>query len=309
MLKFCVALSLAGALRLTGYFVEPILSSDEIHRVLGEPQRVAAAAPAVGPATIVTWNIERGMQFDRILAELKRLDADIVLLQEVDRYCQRSGYRDVARELAHELDMNWVAAGEFQEIGEGRRQQAALTGQAILSRFAIDDAESLPFEAQARWRWTINPVQPRRGGRLALRATTGGVVMYNTHFESGGDERLRARQLEEITADAKRHTGAPQLIAGDLNTAAFLDSPVFSGLSKAAFADLLPDASRRGPTSLGQTHPIDWIFARDVQSGGGEVVQIPPRVSDHFPVLATIHPQPLQARSRSLDDDLAVAAR
>ena len=43
-----------------------------------------------------------------------------MLLQEVDRSCRRTSYRDVPSDLAEALAMNWVAAGEFQEIGEGR---------------------------------------------------------------------------------------------------------------------------------------------------------------------------------------------
>jgi endonuclease/exonuclease/phosphatase family metal-dependent hydrolase len=48
----------------------------------------------------VTWNIERGVQYDRIVDALEALKPDIVILQEVDRYCRRSGNRDVASDLA-----------------------------------------------------------------------------------------------------------------------------------------------------------------------------------------------------------------
>ena len=50
-------------------------------------------------------------------ASIKKLDADVLLLQEVDRGCDRSGRRDVAADLAAALGMNWIFAGEFQEIG------------------------------------------------------------------------------------------------------------------------------------------------------------------------------------------------
>lgn len=41
------------------------------------------------------WNIERGYKFDEIVQTLKILDADILLLQEIDVGCDRSGRRDV----------------------------------------------------------------------------------------------------------------------------------------------------------------------------------------------------------------------
>ena len=37
-------------------------------------------------------------------------------------------------------------------------------------------------------------MQPRRGGRLALRARTAGLLVYNLHLESGGDDVQRASQ-------------------------------------------------------------------------------------------------------------------
>ena len=67
--------------------------------------------------------------------------------------------------------MNWVSGGEFQEIGEGRSGRAAITGQAVLSKQPIDGVEVLRFKAQARLKWSINPAQPRRGGRMTLEGT------------------------------------------------------------------------------------------------------------------------------------------
>ncbi len=70
----------------------------------------------------MTWNIQRGVEFDRILKTLQTLDADVLLLQEVDRFCKRDA-----------LGMNWLHAGAFQEIGES--SGAALIGQAVLSKY------------------------------------------------------------------------------------------------------------------------------------------------------------------------------
>jgi endonuclease/exonuclease/phosphatase family metal-dependent hydrolase len=215
---------------------------------------------------------------------LRRLNPDVVLLQEVDQGCRRTGYRNVAQDLAAELHMNWVAAGEFQELGEGRRGTPAITGQATLSKYPIDEADVLPFAAQARWRWSLNPVQPRRGGRVALKARTGGVMFYNTHLESGRNDRLQQRQMGEIVADQAHTSGElPIVIAGDFN-----NQPawrIVRSFASASFVDALGDSSRRGPTSLGQRHPIDWIFVRRVDAATGRVVDAP-AASDHSPVLS-----------------------
>jgi hypothetical protein len=43
----------------------------------------------------------------------------------------------------------WTSAGEFQEIGEGRPGRPGVTGQAVLSRFAIVEAEVLTHATRA----------------------------------------------------------------------------------------------------------------------------------------------------------------
>lgn len=111
--------------------------------------------------------------------------------------------------MAHALDLNWVSAGEFQEVGEGRLGKEALSGQAVLSRYPIRDAAVIRFRDQARFRWRFNPLQPRRGGRIALRAHTAGIVVYDLHLESGGNDRIRRRQLAEVVEDAGTAASPP----------------------------------------------------------------------------------------------------
>lgn len=47
------------------------------------------------PLRVVQWNIERGLEFDAIVATLKKLQADVLLIQEVDNGCDRTQGRDV----------------------------------------------------------------------------------------------------------------------------------------------------------------------------------------------------------------------
>lgn len=291
MRKICLVLGLTG-LRVFGFMSDPWLSNDRIHQIVGDPARVDRAPAAPQDLDVVTWNIERGSAYDAVLAVLRGLDPDVVLLQEVDRDCRRTGYRNIAQDLAAALNMNWVAAGEFQELGESRSTSApAITGQAILSKFPIHDAAGLRFKAQDRWRWSINPVQPRRGGRIALRARSGGVVFYNTHIESGGNERLQQRQMAEIVADqATARKDTPVIIAGDFNNQPALRSLTLRSLASASFIDALGDPTGRGPTSLGQTHPIDWIFMKHLDSARGHVVDAK-AASDHSPVMAVLGPR------------------
>jgi endonuclease/exonuclease/phosphatase family metal-dependent hydrolase len=287
MMRFATFAAVAlTVFRLAGYFSEPRLSDADIHAVSGEPNRLAPAAIDRDRVRLVTWNIERGVQFEKIAATLKDLKPDVVLLQEVDRYCNRSGNRDIARELGEALGMNWVSGGEFQEIGEARGTPAAVTGQAILSRDTIADPAVVVFGEQVTLRWRLNPVQPRRGGRIALRARTAGLLAYSVHLESGGDDRLRTAQLSDVLADQARQPADRAVIAGDFNNQAAPQSFMFRGLASSGFTDALAAAADR-QTSINHRHPIDWIFVRGGAARDGRVARIE-EASDHYPVVATI---------------------
>lgn len=40
------------------------------------------------------WNIERGYKLPEIIAELRKINADVIALQEIDVGCERSGNAD-----------------------------------------------------------------------------------------------------------------------------------------------------------------------------------------------------------------------
>ena len=281
--SFVIAtVALVAFIRLFGYFTEPRLGAADLHRVDGEPARLgAAAAPAA--LTVVTWNIERGMRFDRVADSLRRFNADVVLLQEVDQFCRRSGLRNVARDLAYALNYNFVTGSEFQEVGQGRGDVPAVTGQAILSRTPIEDAAVIVFADQARLKWRLNPFQPRRGGRVALRARTAGLVVYSLHLESGRSDELRVKQLAGVLADAAP-AAQPTIVAGDFNNSETMRPAMVKQFAAAGFADVLVE---QRPTSINYDYPIDGLFVKGAVHREGHV-QTVADTSDHYPIIATI---------------------
>jgi endonuclease/exonuclease/phosphatase family metal-dependent hydrolase len=151
---------------------------------------------------VATWNIERGLEFDAVKAALtndqrffRRLApslrgskfnvpaileqaaelsrADIVILNEADWGLKRTNYRNVVRELATAMRMNYVFGVEFVEVdpltlgietleGETSADKAkiienlavdkartlGLHGTAILSRFPLRNARVVRFVKQ-----------------------------------------------------------------------------------------------------------------------------------------------------------------
>lgn len=284
-----IGVMLLSIFRLAGYFNEPRLPDAEIHAIAGEPARLSSASAHPGATiTLVSWNIERGVRFERIFATLRVLAPDVILLQEADRYCRRSGDRDVARDLAQALGMNWIAAGEFQEIGEASGDRPAIITQAILSRQPISDPSVIVFADQS-WRWRWSPTQPRRGGRIALRARTAGLDVVNLHLESQSDDGLRRLQLEEALACVSGSHAGPAVFAGDFNNATDFNPVVrsprmFAGLAPAGFVDALANITTSRQTSINHQHPIDWIFVRGFVAHRAHVERVD-GTSDHYPVV------------------------
>ena len=83
----------------------------------------------------------------------------------------------------------------------------------------------------------------------------------------------------------------PALIAGDFNNGPILHAAMFGYLSDAAFSDALGPAAQRGPTSFGQSHPIDWIFVKNLTSIRGRIIDAA-AASDHSPVMAALDVAP-----------------
>lgn len=279
-----------GVLRLAGFFTEPALSDDEIHAVAGQPDR-CAALPLADTLTVVSWNLDYGRDCERHADVLASLEPDVCLLQEVDVGCRRSGFRNVAQWLAERLRMNWVFGGEFQEIGQGRVGAAALTGQAILSRYPIASSHVIAFAHQARLRWRASPVQPRRGARMALCAHTAGLRVYNAHIESGRNDAFRRKQLADVAAHEDAVAGPPHpvLVAGDFNCGPFGHLAMLDTLYERGFADALTGDPGTRRTTIRNRHALDWVVTRGltVLSAG---VCTRHTGSDHYPVWAKVRP-------------------
>ncbi|MFQ5741740.1 MAG: endonuclease/exonuclease/phosphatase family protein [Acidobacteriota bacterium] len=238
-----------------------------------------------GTVCVSSWNIQYGRHYERVVEAFKKeLSSDIYLIQEVDRACRRSHFRNVAELLASELSLHFVFAIEFQELAQEGSRRPAVHGQAILSRLPVVRAEVLRFNHQPE-NWSNHPFQPRRGARMAVKAEIqlgqASLIVYNTHLESHGGERGRARQMEEILADVRHHQASPVLIAGDLNTRQGVSSPVIQTAAEHGFSDAL--SSSAGTRATAGDARLDWVLVRGLEPVWGKT-HADVRGSDHRPI-------------------------
>ena len=252
---------------------------------------------------IVSWNIERGLQFPAILGFLRAAQADLILLQEVDLNARRTHFRDVASELAQSLRLNYVFGREFHELGQERRAGSdialAYHGLATLSPWPLSNGRIIRFQHQSNFwkpRWYVPQArifQRRLGGRIALIAETHiaghPLVAYNLHLESKGKDKLRVQQLRETLEDA-RHNAASSLVVvgGDFNLNAGTGEAAAT-LQSAGFHDAVrqPDSpTTTQSVPFYRACPIDQIYVSDrVRSEGRVHNRI--QASDHYPISVT----------------------
>jgi len=245
---------------------------------------------------ILSWNIERGLQLPKILDFVRKMDADLLLLQEVDLNARRTHRHDIAADLAQALNLNYAFGMEFQELSEGTSASPAYHGMATLTRGQLLRARIIRFRDQsAFWkpRWFVPDLpafQRRLGGRMALVVESmihaRKVVSYNVHLESRGNDALRLRQLNQVLADRSTYDDDPLVvIGGDFNLHAGVGD-VARALGDAGFHDAvgLPE---RPTTTAHHPRAIDWIFVSDVLRCEGQVHD-DIRASDHNPVSTTL---------------------
>ena len=245
---------------------------------------------------VVNWNINRGLQLQRVIEFLASTKADILLLQEADLNARRTHRVNIAREIAQKLRMNYVFGREFQELTQGTLVSPAYHGQATLARWPLSNTRIIRFQRQSNfWRphWflpEVAPFQERIGGRMALvsEANIAGkkVVTYNLHLESKGNDELRGSQLEETLQDAAKYSGdVPILLAGDFNLDVS-DGTVASAIRRAQFQDAF--ANQHLPTTPNSFFEggrmIDWIFSRGAVRPSQPRVHRSVSASDHYPL-------------------------
>jgi hypothetical protein len=83
-----------------------------VHFDYRNPETAEAAAylDIDRPLRVVQWNIERGYELDAIKSTLAALDADILILQEIDIGCDRSDNRDTGTATCYTHKIPWCHA-------------------------------------------------------------------------------------------------------------------------------------------------------------------------------------------------------
>lgn len=195
----------------------PQFSQADVHNLAPMPQD----KPDI--LNVLVFNMERGVHLDALGDCLETCPGiqpfDVILGNEMDDGCVRSGNRDTAAELAKRLGMNYVYGLEFIELVNGEDVKGH-HGNAIFSRWPIRQAKILRLPEEFNWYFDS---QKRIGSRLAILAELDvagrSVGVVTIHLENRTTEGGRGCQMAAILQAAEEmFPDMPIILGGDLNT-------------------------------------------------------------------------------------------
>ncbi len=250
---------------------------------------------------VVTFNIlhgrtvGEGVDPQRLQECVRRLDPDVLALQEVDCDQPRSGHADLtvaAAEAMGAVAHRFVAAisgtpGATWMAATGREQPGtAGYGIALLSRFPATSWQVVrlpripvrfPMYLPGRNKVMVIDEEPRAAVIARLRTPLGELTVANAHlsFVPGWN----GRQLRRLVRDLRAFPG-PRLLAGDLNS-----TPAavrrWSGMRALAVAPTFP-APR-------PNRQLDHILTDDHGLQAGPAAAELMSISDHRPLVIDLH--------------------
>ena len=198
----------------------PQFGTAEIGNFAPPPETVP---PALGA---LMFNMERGVHLAEIGEFLRDCPAvqpfDLILANELDDGCARSGNRNTARALAESFGLNYAWGLEFIELVNDENEKG-FHGNAVFSRWPIRQAGVISLPEQYNWYFDR---QKRIRGRLAVFAEldVGGRPLgaVSIHLENRTHGEGRRLQMEAILNAVERELpDMPLILGGDLNTNTF----------------------------------------------------------------------------------------
>jgi endonuclease/exonuclease/phosphatase family metal-dependent hydrolase len=247
----------------------------------------SAPRPSEGPLRVMSYNIHAGKDaagvdsLERVAAVITASNADIVLLQEVDRGTKRSGNVD-------QLAVLTRLTGFHGAFGRSLEYQGGGYGIAILSRWPITARETLPLP--------VEPPQERAGGshepRVALVVDTatpaGDLEVINTHIDASRDDHYRLQEARDLIGAIARRRVMPRLLGGDFNSTP--ESAVQESLRRSGLRDSFAECGEGSGLSYPADVPakrIDYVFLTGkFRCASARVIDA--QASDHRPVLVNV---------------------
>ncbi|MDG1477291.1 MAG: hypothetical protein P8Q14_09100 [Vicingaceae bacterium] len=181
---------------------------------------------------VVSWNIERGKQLDNIITFFKEdpelSQADIILAIECDNGMGRTNNKNVTKEIAEALGMNYCFAPSYLVLGKGAigetthqtKNTTALHGSAILSKYKIEIAQGIEVPpVKEVFHSSEKRLGCKRGLVVKINLGSKSIALGAIHVDLSSTANDRANQLEAVLKTLPE--ADMQIVGGDFNCSTF----------------------------------------------------------------------------------------
>ena len=223
--------------------------------------------------TVVSWNINGGMDLAGIIACLKEVNADIIGLQEVLQ--EEDGSNNIAEQIVKTLDYSWAYATTKTLdpslsflLKEHKITRHMEWGNAILSKFPITGREV----------YILSEHRSRTALAANIRLNDKKLTVISTHLaHREHDDAIRDIQIDTlIKATQEEYT----IVAGDFNA---LPTSAAIRKMRRKFLDVTENSS-----ATSGLRKIDYIFtSKEIKCIESGVIHSD--ASDHLPAYAVLN--------------------
>ncbi len=222
--------------------------------------------------------IDRRLDLDRIVHVIKESQADLIGLNEVDRFfSKRSGYLDQLSYLSQQLRMEAVFGAAYSF----RWRRESEFGNALLSRYPIKSYQNHLLD------FYRGIIEGRSLLEVNIETNQSPLKIFVTHLSLNPLFHRRQTQfiLKKVT-----HAKEPVILLGDWNM-----KPKTNAWYQVTryLTDVCEEWNRADSfytfPSIRPTIRLDYIFvSRDFHITSVDIPQMLPRASDHLPLMATL---------------------
>lgn len=234
---------------------------------------------------------------NKVIYELKKADADILALQEIDYGSKRSYHVDQQKELGKigynyfGQSINWDKKYvPFPYYPFGVHFGEILSGQSVLSKYPISELERIELKRNTSNPFYYDSFYIDRLAQVAkIKINSRTLILINVHLEAYHKETRKIQMQQVKNLYLKYYRDFPTILLGDFNSDINFDGAAINMIMKipetgcAAF-----DSSIQNNTfnSISPTERLDYIFynKRFIKELDAEILKQFKMASDHLPL-------------------------
>ncbi len=272
------------------------ISNDSIHSIItyniGYLSGMSNNLPVEKPRSLFDQNL------NKVIYELKKTDADILALQEIDYDSKRSYHIDQQKELGK---LGYTYAGRninwdkkyvpFPYYPFSVHFGKILSGQSILSKYPILELERIELKRNASNPFYYDSFYIDRLAQVAkIRINNKTLILINVHLEAYHKETRKLQMQQVKNLYNKYSKKFPTILLGDFNSDIHFDDAginIIMKIPETGCAAFDPSVRKNTFSSESPSERLDYIFYNKnyIKELDAQILKQFETASDHLPLL------------------------